>query len=288
MKSFRTSFDKLRLDKGTGEMMAALQRGLQRFGVDYYLVGAISRNVWMSVLHNVVPRRTTTDIDFAVFINDRGIYESLKEYLVNEEGFTSYRENAFVLIWKNGLQVDLLPFGAIEDEHRRVTVEGTGYTSVHVPGFKEVYEEALPQVEIDEHAFKCCTLPGIVLLKLIAWEDRPEVRSDDIKDIADILQHFFDMYQEWIYTEHLDLFEAEELELIEIAAIVLGRELKKIAIRDASLYNRIGTILETNSASAATSKMAIIMTEYFGNTAEDNLKLIIAIRRGYLEAEIYR
>jgi hypothetical protein len=69
---------------------------------------------------------------------------------------------------------------------------------------------------------------------------------------------------------------------------VLGRELRKIAIRDASLYNRIGTILETNSASSASSKMAIIMTEYFGNTAEDNLKLITAIRRGYFEAEIYR
>jgi predicted nucleotidyltransferase len=55
--------------------------------------------------------------------------------------------------------VDLLPFGAIEDENRKVTIQGTGYTSVHVDGFNEVYEEGLPEVELaGRHHFKFCTL----------------------------------------------------------------------------------------------------------------------------------
>ena len=49
---------------------------------NFYLVGAVARDVWMSGIHKIAPRRTTTDIDFAVLINDKGTYEALKEYLI--------------------------------------------------------------------------------------------------------------------------------------------------------------------------------------------------------------
>src|SRR5258708_24814424 len=182
----------------------------------------------MSGIDKLKTRRTTDDIDFAVFINDKGVYEDLKSYLIKEEGFNPYSGNAFVLLWKDGYQVDLLPFGAIEDENRKVTIQGTGYTSVHVDGFKEVYEEGLPEVDFGGRLhFKFCTLPGIVLLKLIAWDDRPEARRDDILDISELLSHFFDMYQEKIWDEHNDLFKDEAVVLIQIAAVVLGWEIRK-------------------------------------------------------------
>jgi predicted nucleotidyltransferase len=59
-------------------------------------------------------------------------------------------------------------------------------------GFTEIYEEGLPELNLEgEHQFKFYTLPGIVLLKMIAFDDRLEHRRDDIKDISDILNHFF-------------------------------------------------------------------------------------------------
>lgn len=137
---YKTNFDRLRLDPSFTNALSALERGFTRFGVDYYLVGAVSRNAWLSGIHNITPRRTTGDVDFAVFINNEGRYEKLKNYLIEKEGFQPYKENAFVLIWKDGTQIDLLPFGAIEDENRKVTIHGTGYTSVHVDGFHEVYK----------------------------------------------------------------------------------------------------------------------------------------------------
>ncbi len=195
MSSYKISFEQIRQSPELSQMLGSLERGLERFGIDYYLVGAVSRDVWMTGINNIAPKRTTRDVDFAVFINERGIYEKLREYLITTEGFNPNHENAFVLIWQDGTQVDLLPFGAIEDDNRRVTVQGTGYTSVHVDGFLEVYEQQLPEVELGGvHRFKFCTLPGIVLLKLIAWDDRPESRRSDILDISHILAHFFDIY----------------------------------------------------------------------------------------------
>ena len=137
-----------------------------------------------------------------------------------------------------------------------------------------------------KNKFKFCTLPGIVLLKLIAWSDRPEARRDDIKDISDILNHFFDMYQNEIWDNHNDIFENENAELIHVAAKVLGREISKIAKRNEKLFNRILSILEENTNDITNSKMAVIMIEYFQNTLEDNVYLLEQIKHGFLETNI--
>jgi predicted nucleotidyltransferase len=284
MSSYKINYEQLRQQPELTEMLAALERGFKKFGIDYYLVGAVARDVWMSGINNIAPRRTTGDIDFGVLINDKGVYEALKNYLIETEGFHPTKENAFVLLWKNKMEVDLLPFGSIEDEDGKVTIQGTGYTSIHVPGFNEVYEEGLPELELeDEHRFKFCTLPGIVVLKIIAWDDRPEVRRDDIKDISDILNHFFNMYDNEIWEKHYDLFTDENIDLKHVAARVMGREMSKIARRNKKLFTRIENILHANTNNIASSKMADIMIEYFENTAEDNVKLLEQLKQGFIE-----
>jgi len=265
-------------------MLSALERGFEKFGIDYYLVGAVARDVWMGGIHQIEPRRATGDIDFAVLINDKNTYGQLKDYLINVEGFHSYSGNAFVLIWKDRTEVDLLPFGAIEDKDRKVTTTGLGLTSINLQGFTEVYEEGLPQLNLEgKHQFKFCTLPGIVLLKMIAWDDRPDYRRDDIKDISDILNHFFDMYRIEIWGNHNDLFGDENTELKHIAARVMGREMNKIAKRNENLSNRIEAILNASTADLRDSKMAVIMTEYFENTVEENVQLLQQLKQGFIE-----
>ena len=74
MSYYKISFEQLRLRPELADMLQALERGFKKFGIDFYLVGAVSRNVWMSGINNISPRRATRDIDFAVFINDKGIY----------------------------------------------------------------------------------------------------------------------------------------------------------------------------------------------------------------------
>lgn len=284
MNSYRINFNQLRQQPGISGMLSALERGFAKFGIDFYLVGAVARDVWMMGIHKMPATRTTGDIDFAILVNDKGVYKALKAYLVKQENFQPVHDNAFVLLWKDKTQVDLLPFGAIENEDGSVTVEGTGFTTVHVPGFNEVYEEGLPVVVLEEaHAFKFCTLPDIVILKLVAWDDRPENRRDDIKDIGDILQHFFEMHDNEIWESHSDLFDDEDADLKHIAARVMGREMHKIARRNDKLYKRVASILETNTATIQTNTIAGIMAEHFENTVEDNMKLLQQLEKGFAE-----
>lgn len=284
MNSYKINYKQLRQNPEITEMLSALERGLEKFGIDFYLVGAVARDVWMSGINQIAPRRTTGDIDFAVLINDKGTYEALKQYLIDKEEFSSYNRNAYVLIWKGQTEVDLLPFGAVEDEDGKVNIGGLGLTSISLLGFTEVYAEGLPELDLEgEHQFKFCTLPGIVLLKMIAWDDRPESRKDDIKDISDILNHFFNMYDHEIWENHSDLFGDEDAGLKHIAARVMGREMNKIAKRNEKVFTRIEEILNANTNDMPNSKMGAIMIEYFDNTVEDNVLLLKQLKQGFTE-----
>jgi predicted nucleotidyltransferase len=274
MSIYKINFKQLRQEPAISEMLSALERGLNKFDIDFYLVGAVARDVWMSAINGILPSRITGDIDFAVFIDDKETYNELKKYLVEIEGFAPHRGNAFVLIWKGYVQVDLLPFGAIEGHGDSVSIDGVGLTSVNMPAFKEIYLSGLPTAELEEkHTFKFCTLPGIVLLKLIAYQDRPEIRRDDIKDISKILKHFFDMYANEIFDNHNDLF-GNDPNLNLLAARVMGREVAKIAQLNQQLYERVNDLLVLNTKSPETSEIGKIMAEFFENSIEDNISLL--------------
>lgn len=282
MSTYKINFEQLVQDAKLSDMLSALERGLDKFGIDYYLVGAVARDVWMTAVHGIQPARITGDIDFAILINDSATYLDLKNYLIETEGFSPYKGNAFVLVWKGFVNVDLLPFGEIADKQAKVHLDGSGLTSISVPGFREVYLSGLPEAELEEkHNFKFCSLPGLVLLKLIAYQDRPEARRDDIKDISYILTHFFEMQADNIYDNHNDLFG--DRELLEIAAHVIGREMAEILQPNQELFERIRQLLETNAGNPATSEIGRIMSEFFQNPVEDNVLILRSISAGLTE-----
>lgn len=250
--SYKINFESLR-QEGLKPLFEALERGFKALNIDFYLVGAIARDTWFAH-HGIIPLGTK-DVDFAVCIPSKENYEKLRQYLCNKEGFGSSKQNQFVLFNPQGLQVDLLPFGEIEVEGK-VMIEGKGLTQIAVNGFREVYENGTDLVSFEnKQAFKVCTLPGIVILKLIAYDDRPEVRQNDIKDISLILKHYFDIETDIIYEQHNDLFE-DNRDTPIIAARVVGRQMKRIIGRSIDLEKRVTAILQREIDNSEKSKMA--------------------------------
>jgi len=284
MSTYKIKFEQLRQHPKFPEILSALERGFSEHGVDFFLIGAVARDLWITAINGLPPSRITRDIDFAVLVNDNGTYQSLKQFLIKEEGFQPVKDNAFVLLWKGIVQIDLLPFGNMVDEDSKVSIEGVGLTSLSMPGFMEVYNAGLPNVDFEgKHLFKFCTLPGIVILKLLAWEDRPEIRKDDIKDIGTLLQHFFTMYSDQIYEHHSDLFGDLDIDLTEIAARVMGREIKQITARNTKLHNRLTALLRENTQDMRTSRIALLLSQYFDNTVETNIRLLLEMQAGLQE-----
>jgi len=268
-------------EEGMKELFDALENACKSLNIDFYMIGAMAREIWFS--REGKSYRSTKDIDFAVYISQEVQYTKLKEYLITEYGFRENRGNSFVLISPKHIQIDLLPFGAIEVENG-VQISGQGLSNIRVTGFKEVYEEATNAVKLEtDHEFKVATLPGIVLLKFIAYDDRPEHRSSDIRDIINIIKHFFELESELIFNQHNDLFQEKEDLIPEyVSARVIGREMSKALNKSEKLLKRIIYIL-SDSIKNDSSSIPLLIAEKNNYTVEDSKNFLKEILRGIEE-----
>jgi predicted nucleotidyltransferase len=158
---------------GMGQVMAALQRGFDQFGIDFYIIGAVARDIWMTQIYSEPDQRMTKDLDLAVFITDTAAYEVLQTWLVEQEGFVETKSSSFCLIYPlataaGRVVVDLMPFGAIADEAGDVYLTGRGKERISTVGFPEVLAEAVTVGTPTGQQWRVVTLPGIVVLKLVA------------------------------------------------------------------------------------------------------------------------
>lgn len=165
-------------------------------------------------------------------------------------------------------------------------MKGQGLVNFKVNGFKEIYQHGTAIFQVDTgHEFKIASLPAIVLLKLIAFDDRPEIRSKDASDINSILKHYFDLQSDFIFENHADLFQNTELQekaiqLPEIAAIVIGREIKKIIHSNEKLLQRITGIIQRFIEAKEKSSFIRIMLAADQSTVEDKCNLLRRLLEG--------
>lgn len=204
--------------------------------------------------------------------------------LVKEKNYTESKTNKFIIISPEGIEVDLLPFGGIEIDDE-LTFEGTGLTSIKSNGFMEIHESGISAFDLDTgHNFRVATLPSIVLLKFIAYDDRPENRGKDPGDVINIIFHFFDLQSDFIYDHHSDLFgRTGDPSLEQIAARVIGREIKKTIIGNHDLLKRLLGILEVHLKQKEKSGLIRNMVNESGSNVEVILQLLVALLEGINE-----
>ena len=90
------------------EAFDALEEAFAATGTDYYIIGALARDVWYS--RGSKTFRQTKDVDFAVMVGSNDDYNAIKQYLKANKNFVDSKGNAFVMYTASGVQVDILPF----------------------------------------------------------------------------------------------------------------------------------------------------------------------------------
>ncbi len=235
----KINYDALAID-GLKEVFIQISRTCKDLGIDFFIVGAIARNIWY-VSHNE-NSKGTKDIDFGVYISNVEMYNKLRTELKRKFNYFESVENAFCLLTPEGKQIDLLPFGEIENDGQ-VIIEGKGLTRINLDGFKEAFIFGVNEIEIGDEKYKACSIPGVMILKLVAYDDRPDQRKKDIEDINSICLTYPLLESDFIWGNHFDLYDGD-LEHHEIGVIVLGREMKKLLSNNKALENRIIEIID--------------------------------------------
>ncbi|UOQ69168.1 nucleotidyl transferase AbiEii/AbiGii toxin family protein [Hymenobacter volaticus] len=256
-----------RYPAGLDLVLPALTRGLQHLGLNFFLVGAVARDLWLDTTLAATPRRRTLDVDLAVLVAHETEYQHLRSWLATHEQFHAPASSAFCLIHEpTGVQVDLMPFGGIADAEGRVHIAGSGLTSISVVGLAEVLTRATPVRVTDQITWQAVTLPGLVGLKLLAWDDRPEQRGKDGTDLRLILQHYHALITDVIFTRHYELLETLAVntgyDLMCLAGIqVLGQELGALVSPSPPLHERLLRILTTQIQLNTASQLAQAMAQ---------------------------
>lgn len=219
----------------------------------YYLVGVSAIALKIAQLGNKPPRGTK-DIDFAVMISSMDEYNLIVKKLVRK-GFTKTESTWTLYHNKYDVAIDILPFGEIEQKHN-IDFNNL-YVELHFLGFKEVLENP-DYVQIADKTVAIPPFPGMVLLKLIAWNDRPEIRKDDLSDILRVIENYYLLNEDEILSVHYATFiDAPEFDKWLISAEVLGRKSGVYLLKSNLLQNRIFEIIERNLADIKQSPLLI-------------------------------
>ena len=234
------------------EVFDCVDEIMTQHNISVYLIGATAMAL-EHLKHGIKPVRGTKDIDFAIMVSSMKEYGQISNSLIHK-GFKKVRAPWTFYSEKYQAVIDILPFGNIE-KHDAVQLN-EHHTDLHMLGFKEVLQQAVP-VRIEEKIANIPSLPGMVILKLVAWSDRPEDRTDDLSDILNIIEHYFDIEYNEILQTHFDiLLEEEDFDTLKVGAEILGRNARQYLKQSDTLSNRILEILRTNLQEVSGSKIA--------------------------------
>ena len=112
--------NEIQLDPNTIEMLHEMETVFKKFDIEYYLAGAFARDIQFQTKNSEIFIRKTDDIDLAVCISHEEKYNEVMEALVATGSFTRDEKEIIKLHYRLGKEVDLIPFGEIENAERVV------------------------------------------------------------------------------------------------------------------------------------------------------------------------
>ncbi len=213
------------------DLLKELNDFFGNINVDFYVIGATARDIILSNLHDLAPERKTDDLDIAVAITDWSQFQSIEESLPEINGFTKSKEQKQRFIYKGVYVIDIVPFGDVTEDDGNIYWPPDETIAMSVWGFPEMADSTI-RVEIDEEfSIQIASLPGLFILKLVAWKDRHLLGSKDAYDMALLLTNYLDINTERAVDEHYDLYETDEFDQTIAGAQLMARDVK-LLIRD--------------------------------------------------------
>jgi predicted nucleotidyltransferase len=162
------------LDRSDLEVLSLVKDSCQNANIDWMLVGALARDVHLVHLAGISSGRAKTDVDIAVAVESWSEFERLKSSMIDTGKFrlTNMTQRLLGIGPFIGRQLDIVPFGTgIEETESQIRWPPDAATAMSVAGFNEAFNSSVT-CEIDGQEIRLASVPGLAILKLIAWQDR--------------------------------------------------------------------------------------------------------------------
>ncbi len=240
------------IDAQTSDLLCRLGCAADEKGIDLLLVGAFAREVLFYHMHGIETGIRTMDTDFSVRVADWDSFYRLRSVLERKHFRLKDDLVEKIVDEKSGGEVDLIPFGAVAGADARLTWPNDGPVW-NVLGFEEALEHALHvsvRTKTDKiSSFSVVGIESLAMLKIISFYDRPDVRKRDVRDLGFVIRHYLEAGNRARLLEQPELVERAAQYPDMAAAVLLGRDIRRVASERtrAFLLERLGR--ETTSSS---------------------------------------
>jgi predicted nucleotidyltransferase len=190
------------------------------------LAGAMARDLLLMHAHGVGIARATEDVDLAFAVRDWGEFGRLCAQLTGCGLFEAHRSVMHRLRYHETLPIDVIPFGGVERADRSIAWPPDGRTVMDVLGYREAMASATTVILPFGQSVQVVSLPALVLLKVLAWEQRHGLEPDkDASDLMLLLRHYLDAGNaKRLYAEAAHLLESADFDYEIAGAWLLGRD----------------------------------------------------------------
>ena len=191
----------------------SMKRHAKRESITWSL-GATARSLISFDLLGRSPERHTEDVGIAAEVDSWDEFDSLVGKL-QRHGKSVHK---FIV---EGTEVDVVPYGGIEQEDRRIVWPDDH--EMNVLGLREAVHTAQVVLLPDGVTIKVPSIPALALLKLLAWEDRHHDDTRDALDLATMIGWYSsEKYVERLYAEDFHVLEKFDYDPPPAGAWILG------------------------------------------------------------------
>ncbi|MEK9141750.1 MAG: hypothetical protein AAB308_11910 [Nitrospirota bacterium] len=255
----------------------------EKLKINVVLVGALMAQYTPELGSDYPKFRGTNDADFGVSVRTWEDFKKLHEELLARD----FKANPKIehRLHRGATMVDLIPYGSQIAPDGKLTWPESGF-EMTVTGFDEVCAAARKADQSNDPSLPVITVPGFVLLKIIAFLDRrarhdPKHR-DDGKDIEYWLRNFASGTDD---ARRFDWAGQSGLahEVYETAgAVLLGVEVGKLASSEAAVY--VDRFMKESEDLYSPFMDALASGQYeeaADKKRRDGLALLAAFKKGY-------
>ena len=238
------------VDALTRRVLRLVDDAAAGLGVRYFVAGATARDLMLANVFGLPPGRATRDIDFGLAVESWEQFETLKLRLTNTGQFDAAPKSAHRLLWNgpgasSATPIDVIPFGSVASEGKKVLWLPNRDTVLNVAGFEEALKSAVHLQMEHDLVVRVASITGLAVLKIVAWQDRRNESNKDATDLHRLLVDYADAGNlDRMYEEELPLLEAAGFDMELAGAQLLGRDAARIC--RAETRHQISAILASD------------------------------------------
>jgi len=194
----------------------------------------MARDLLLHTAHGIDPGRRTQDVDIALMVPDWQAFASIRNRLIETGAFAAMGHAVHRLLFKGGLPIDLIPFGAIESASRHIAWPPDGHTVMSVFGFAEAMLNTIEVRLPRNQRMNVVSLPALAVLKLLAWRERRyEQPGKDAHDLHTVISHYLDAgNRQRLYTDAAPLLDTHDFDYELAGAYLLGHDMARVLSAD--------------------------------------------------------